>query len=68
MESGKKERLEKLRRQTIDKYKEGEEAGRGMFRLHETRNTLDALKEEVNVRLGTSCWMYFEKDKPFWLL
>lgn len=49
MESGKKERLEKLRHETIEKYKEVEEAGRGMFRLHETRNTLDALREEVGI-------------------
>lgn len=47
VESGKRERLEELRRKTIDKYKEVEEAGKGMFRLHETRNTLDALREEV---------------------
>lgn len=49
VESGKKERLEEQRRQTIDKYREMEEAGKGMFRLHETRNTLDALREEVGV-------------------
>lgn len=47
VESGKKERLEELRQKTIDKYKEVDEAGKGMFRLHETRNTLDALREEV---------------------
>lgn len=47
VEAGKKERLEALRRQTLDKYKEVEEAGKGEFRLHATRNTLDALREEV---------------------
>lgn len=47
VESGKKERLEDLRLQTVLKYKEAEEAGKGEFRLHETRNTLDALRDEV---------------------
>ncbi len=62
VESGKTERLEEQRRQTIEKYREMEEAGKGMFRLHETRNTLDALREEVVVgerntaRLVASFW------------
>lgn len=55
VESGKKERLEELRRKTIDKYKEMEEAGKGMFRLHETRNTLDALREEVGRSMLLGC-------------
>ncbi|CAM9667267.1 unnamed protein product, partial [Hapterophycus canaliculatus] len=62
VESGKKERLEKLRRQTIDKYKEVEEAGRGMFRLHETRNTLDALKAEAEKRMVEQ--LQFDKRFP----
>ncbi|CAM9215726.1 unnamed protein product, partial [Scytosiphon promiscuus] len=62
VESGKKERLEKLRRQTVDKYKEMEEAGRGMFRLHETRNTLDALKEEAEKRMVEQ--LQFDKRFP----
>lgn len=51
VEAGKKERLEALKRETAQKYKDAEEAGQGQFRLHETRNTLDALKEEVCVCL-----------------
>lgn len=59
VESDKKERLEALRRQTAQKYKEAEEAGNGEFRLHETRNTLDALKAEVK---GDACTSREHRD------
>ncbi|CAM9126544.1 unnamed protein product [Pylaiella littoralis] len=62
VESGKKERLEELRRQTIDKYKEVDEAGKGMFRLHETRNTLDALRDEAEKRMVEE--LQFDKRFP----
>eukprot|EP00903_Cladosiphon_okamuranus_P017044 g15709.t1 len=62
VESGKKERLEALRHETIDKYKEVEEAGKGMFRLHETRNTLDALREEAEQRMVQE--LQFDKRFP----
>ncbi|CAM9428541.1 unnamed protein product, partial [Ectocarpus fasciculatus] len=62
VESGKKERLEELRRQTVAKYKEMEEAGNGMFRLHETRNTLDALRDEAEKKIVEE--LQFDKRFP----
>lgn len=47
VEAAKMERLEALRRETVKKYLDAEKAGKGKFRLHETRNTLDNLREEV---------------------
>ncbi|CAM9455175.1 unnamed protein product, partial [Ectocarpus sp. 4 AP-2014] len=62
VESGKKERLEELRRQTVAKYKGMEEAGKGMFRLHETRNTLDALRDEAEKKIVEE--LQFDKRFP----
>ncbi|CAN0552056.1 unnamed protein product, partial [Laminaria digitata] len=66
VESGKKERLETLRKQTIQKYREAEEAGKGEFRLHETRNTLDALRDEAEERMVQELRfdMRFKTDVP----
>lgn len=50
VEAAKRERLETLRRETVEKYREVEKAGQGEFRLNETRNTKDALKEEVRAQ------------------
>lgn len=58
VEAGKKERLEALKRETAQKYKDAEEAGQGEFKLHETRNTLDALRDEVCC--VAAAWSYSE--------
>lgn len=77
VEAGKKERLEALKRETVRKYKDAEEAGQGEFRLHETRNTLDALKEEVcawciyishmNLNALQDTWSYALESLGPWL-